>query len=272
MSTPLLKWAGGKTKLLPELLARMPETYGRYYEPFCGGAALFFALQPECAVLNDVNADLIEMYRTVATDADAVIDKLMHHKTRHGSRYYSSTRDWWNSVELTSAAHAAALIYLNRTCYNGLWRVNRAGKFNVPIGRYKDPLAGISDRVRDVAPVLARAVLCSGDYRAAISDAQPGDFVYFDPPYDGTFTGYTGAGFDDAAQAELAFEVRKLAERGVQVMISNADTPRIRALYAGLRIDTVRCPRAINSNASKRGEVNEVIITAGYDPAAERAA
>lgn len=270
--TPIVKWAGGKTRLLPELLARMPASYNRYYEPFCGGAALFFALQPERAVLGDANADLIAMYQSVAEDVDGVADKLAHHERKHGPRHYTSTRSWWNAGGLTLTAHAAAFIYLNRTCYNGLWRVNRAGAFNVPIGRYKYPLAGIAERIRAAAPALASAVLRTGDYRATLADIQPGDFAYLDCPYDGTFTGYTGHGFSDIDQAELAFEVRKLAERGVQVMLSNADTPRIRALYAGMHIDTVRCPRAINSNASKRGAVNEVIVTAGYEAQAEKCA
>ena len=269
---PLLKWAGGKTRLLPELLARMPARFGRYYEPFAGGAALFFRVAPARAVLNDSNADLMFAYATVAREVDAVIELLDRHAAKHrrlGDRYYRAVREKWNARytgSLSSTEHASALIYLNRTCYNGLWRVNRAGVFNVPMGRYTSPLARLAERARAAAPSLARAQLRAGDYRAAIRDARRGDFVYFDPPYDGTFVGYTAQAFTDADQAELAYEVRRLAQRGVRVMVSNADTPRIRALYAGLRIDVVRCPRAINSNTSRRGAVDEVIVTAGYSP------
>lgn len=268
VARPVIKSAGGKTKLLPELLKRMPDRYGRYYEPFCGGAALFFAVRPERAVIGDANADLINVYRAVADDVVSVVDLLKIHRELHCAEYYSQTRDAWNSdapMVRTLAGRAAAFIYLNRTCFNGLWRVNRAGEFNVPIGRYADPLGGIADRLRAAAPVLARAKIRAGDYRTTIASAAHGDFVYMDSPYDGTFTSYTAEAFGDAAQAELAFTVRTLAARGAQVMVSNADTPRVRALYAGMRIDSVQCARAINSNGKRRGAVGEVIVTAGYE-------
>lgn len=268
---PVVKYAGGKTKLLPELLARMPARFGRYYEPFAGGAALFFRVAPERAVLGDVNAALIATYRAVADDVDAVTTLLDRHAAnwrRQGERHYLAMRAAWNRGAGTRVERAAAFLYLNRTCFNGLWRVNRAGEFNVPMGRYENPLVGMAARVRAAAPALARAELRTGDYRAVLHDARRGDFVYLDPPYDGTFTAYSAEPFDHAAQAELAYEVRRLALRGVKVMVSNADTPRIRALYAGLRLDVVSCPRAINSDASGRGPVKEVIVTAGYDPAA----
>lgn len=273
---PVIKSAGGKTKLLPELLARMPSSFGRYYEPFVGGGALFFAVRPERAMLGDANADLIATYRAVAEDPDRVVCYLDAHHRQHNKSYYDSMRDGWNRRDFGSQTwSAAAFLYLNRCCYNGLWRVNRKGEFNVPMGRYKDPLAGIAARIHAAAPVLASAELRSGDYRATLANAQAGDFAYIDSPYDGTFTAYTDEGFDAVAQAELAFEVRSLAKRGVMIMVSNADTPRVRALYAGLRIDRVRCPRAINSDGQKRGRVHEVIVTAGYEVptrAMERAA
>lgn len=264
--TPLLKWAGGKARLLPELVARMPAAFGRYYEPFAGGAALFFALRPERAVLGDSCGALIATYRAVAASPEAVTAELERHRAAHSPEHYYAVREQWNTAQLDGAEHAAALLYLNRTCYNGLWRVNRGGAFNVPVGRYRDPLAGLGGRVAAAAPALARAELRASDYRAVLDDARRGDFVYLDPPYDGTFTAYTPSAFGEADQAELAFEIRALAKRGVHVMASNADTPRIRALYAGLRIDRVRCGRAINSDASRRGAVDEVIVTAGYEP------
>jgi DNA adenine methylase len=266
---PIVKYAGGKTKLLPELLARMPARFGRYYEPFAGGAALFFRVDPDRAVLGDSNADLMLAYTAIASDVESVIAALERHRTKHrrrGERHYLAVREAWNAGRGTRVERAAMLLCLNRTCFNGLWRVNRAGEFNVPMGRYSDPLAGMADRLRAARRALAAAELRIGDYRATIHDARRGDFVYFDPPYDGGWNSYTAEPFDDAAQAELAYEVRRLAQRGVRVMLSNADTPRIRALYAGLRIDVVRCPRAINSDTSRRGAVDEVIVTAGYEP------
>lgn len=280
MTTPLLKWAGGKTKLLPELTARLPANYGRYYEPFCGGAALFFELQPERAVLGDTNADLITTYRTAAKDPEAVIELIEAHRREHSKEHYAFVRHVWNLAHgsrAPCAPNAAAMLYLNRTCFNGLWRVNRAGAFNVPMGRYSDPLAGISARIRDATPVLARAEIRHGDYRETLLDAQAGDFVYLDPPYDpltptANFRSYTSNGFSAEDQATLAETVRALIARGVQVMASNSDTPFVRRLYSGLRIDRVECARAINSNGTKRGKVGEVIITGGYEAAARSAA
>lgn len=269
-TSPVVKWVGGKTKLLPELLARMPARFGRYYEPFAGGAALFFRVAPARAVLGDRNAALMLTYQTIARELDGVTAVLKQHaakQRRLGERHYLAVRDAWNAGYGIPVERAAAFLYLNRACYNGLWRVNRSGVFNVPMGRYSDPLSGIAERLRVAAPALARAEFRAGDYRAVIRDARRGDLVYFDPPYDGTFTSYTAESFGDASQAELAYEVRRLAQRGVRVMVSNADTPRIRALYAGLRIDVVRCPRAINRDTSRRGAVDEVIVTAGYEVA-----
>jgi len=174
---------------------------------------------------------------------------------------------WNDGHRATAAERAAAFVYLNKTCFNGLWRVNSRGVFNVPIGRYVSPTICDADGLRAAAAALSRATLRAGDYRTTIADARRGDFVFFDPPYDGTWGDYTVEPFGAAEQAELAFVVRTPAARGVQVMASNADTPRVRALYAGLRLDVVRCSRSINSNTAKRGDVDEVIVTAGYEPA-----
>lgn len=269
---PVVKFVGGKAKLLPELLSRMPATYGRYYEPFVGGGALFFALQPERAVLGDVNADLINVYQQVAQNAESICVELAGDRESHNEIYYYRSREVWNQdkANLTPLARAAMFLYLNRCCFNGLWRVNRAGKFNVPMGRYTDPLAGMADRIRAAAPVLARAELRTGDFAETLTDVEPGDLVYCDPPYHpltptANFRSYTSNGFTNEDQVRLAETVRALAARGVQVMASNSDTPFIRKLYAGMRIDSVECARAINSNGAKRGKVGEVIVTAGYE-------
>jgi DNA adenine methylase len=271
VASPVIKWVGGKTRLLPELLARMPEKIGRYYEPFAGGAALFFRTAPRRAVLNDSNADLIALYTAVQTDVASVIRRLQHHRDAHDERHYYKTRSDWNEhhAQWADADRAATFIYLNKTCFNGLWRVNRSGDFNVPIGRYTDPPICVPDALRAAHAVLARAELRSTDYQQAVADASRGDFVYFDPPYDpvtptANFVSYSAVGFTPDNQRELAECVRKLAARGCRVMLSNSDTPFIRSIYRGFTIDRVKCARAINSNAAKRGDVDEVIVTAGY--------
>jgi DNA adenine methylase len=271
VASPVVKWVGGKTKLLPELLARMPDDYARYYEPFAGGAALFFRLAPRRAVLADSNADLIGLYGALAGDVAAVIRRLEHHREAHDETHYYKTRTRWNDrdVSWASAERAAAFIYLNKTCFNGLWRVNRAGAFNVPIGRYTDPPICVPEALRAAAGVLARAELRCTDYRAAVADASDGDFVYFDPPYDpvtttANFTSYTVDAFSGEDQRALADCARALVARGCRVMLSNSDTPFIRSIYRGFHIERVKCPRAINSNAAKRGDVDELIITGGY--------
>lgn len=271
VASPVIKWVGGKTKLLPELLARMPQHYHRYYEPFAGGAALFFRLAPQRAVIADSNRDLIGLYSTLAKDPAGVVARLEHHRAVHDEDHYYAMRAKWNDDHALwpAADRAAAFIYLNKTCFNGLWRVNRAGAFNVPIGRYADPPICVPSALHAASTVLARAELRCSDYKMATRDANAGDFVYFDPPYDpvtstANFTSYSANGFGEADQRELAATARQLIARGCRVMLSNSDTPLIRSLYKGLRIDRVRCARAINSNASKRGEVDELIITGGY--------
>jgi len=270
-ASPIVKWVGGKSKLLGDLIARMPKQYGRYYEPFAGGAALFFRLAPRRAVIADSNHDLIGLYSAVASNVDAVIRRLQHHRDNHDESHYYDMRARWNDRDASWSPpeRAAAFIYLNKTCFNGLWRVNRAGAFNVPIGRYTDPPICVPDALRAAHQLLARAVIRHCDYRTAVSDAKPGDLIYFDPPYDpvtttANFTSYTADSFGADDQRALADTARELASRGCHVMLSNSDTPFIRSIYKGFNIDRVKCPRAINSNAAKRGDVDELIITAGY--------
>jgi DNA adenine methylase len=271
VASPVIKWVGGKTKLLPELTARMPARFERYYEPFAGGAALFFRIAPERAVLADSNPDLIGLYTCLTRDVAGVIKKLAYHRTSHSESHYYETRTRWNDREVAwnTADRAATFIYLNKTCFNGLWRVNRSGAFNVPIGRYTDPPICVPDALRAASTLLQRTTLRSGDYRTAVADAHRGDFLYFDPPYDpitptASFTSYTAGAFGAEQQRELADTARALVARGCRVMLSNSDTPFIRSLYKGFEIDRVKCSRAINSNAAKRGDVDEVIVTGGY--------
>lgn len=267
IAQPVVKWAGGKSRLLPELYARLPARWGRYFEPFGGGAALFFALAPDRGVLGDANPDLVRMYRALATDVQAVIRKLRSHARAHSEPYYYGARARWNArrASWTPAAGAAAFIYLNKTCYNGLWRVNRAGGFNVPCGRYTNPPICVPDALLAAHRVLQRTDLRCGDYRASLHDAERGDLVYLDPPYEpvtktARFTSYTHQAFGQGDQRELAETARHLVARGCHVVLSNSDTPFTRELYAGFRVDAVRCSRSINSAADRRGDVSELII------------
>ncbi len=264
---PIVKWVGGKTKLLGELGTRAPLTYRRYFEPFLGGGALFFRMAPSAAVLSDTNDDLIAMYRAVRDDVEGVIRALGKHRAKHHEAYYYEVRERWNEsrAKLGACERAATFLYLNKTCYNGLWRVNRRGDFNVPAGRYENPTILDPAGLRAASRVLAAAMIEVAPFERVLDEAEGGDFVYFDPPYDpvsttSSFTSYTMNAFGADEQAKLAAVFRALADRGCAVMLSNSDTPLIRKLYAGFHIDRVYCSRAINSKADSRGAVPEVIV------------
>lgn len=281
VTRPLVKWAGGKTKLLPELIARVPDlTGGWYYEPFAGGAALYLALHSagrlrHChSMLSDLNQDLIDAYRAVAVNPHAVIHELAGHAVRHllgDEGYYYQVRDSFNDRHTTSRddliRRAGMFIYLNRACYNGLWRVNRRGELNVPRGDYDSLSLPDIDHILEVSAALGATeeLRCEDAETVTLGRGlEEYDFVYFDPPYDGGFASYCSGGFSADDQRRLALLFRDLAGDGVRVMASNADTPLVRELYAGYRIDRVTCARPINSSASGRGRVGEVIITSGY--------
>jgi DNA adenine methylase len=265
-AAPVVKWAGGKTRLLDQLVARAPERYRRYFEPFVGGGALYFRLQPGRAVLSDSNPDLIGMYRRVAGHVEAVIRRLEAHRAAHGVDHYYRVREEWNRGGLADPDdRAAAFIYLNKTCYNGLWRVNSRGHFNVPVGRYDDPSIFDGAQLRAASRALRRAELATAGFAEAVAGARDGDFVYFDPPYHplsdtAHFTSYTSASFGRDDQRRLAELARELVRRGCAVLVSNSDTEFVRELYRGFRIDVVDCARAINSKASARGPQRELII------------
>ena len=266
-AAPIVKWAGGKSRLLDELVARAPDSFRRYFEPFVGGAALYFRLRPRWAVLSDSNPDLINMYRCVAGNVEAVIHRLARHRAAHGAEYYYGVRERWNEPGGFEADvdRAAAFIYLNKTCYNGLWRVNSRGRFNVPLGRYDDPTIFDRLQLRAASRMLQRAELGARHFADAAADARAGDFVYFDPPYHplsttAHFTSYTSSSFGPDDQRELARVARALVRRGCKVVISNSDTAFVRELYRGFLVDVVDCARAINSKASGRGPQRELII------------
>lgn len=271
---PPLKWVGGKTRLLAELRKRLPKKIRRCYEPFAGGAALFFDQDFDQVTLGDINHLLIVTYQTLATHVDDVIEHLRGHVEKHCSNHYYLVREELNEgaegAFKDAVSTTAAMLYLNKTCFNGLWRVNREGRFNVPMGRYKNPKILDEKALRAAAAKLAHVDFVAGDFLLTSAGASRGDFVYFDPPYvpvnkTANFTTYSEGGFGLRDQEALADRARSLARRGVNVMLSNSDTPLVRELYAtDFRIDEVRVGRSINSKASARGKVGEVIITS-YD-------
>ncbi len=263
---PFLKWAGGKGQLLEQLWPLLPAgPFAQYFEPFVGSAALFFALRPKSATLSDVNRELIDCYRAVKGHVDDVIAALEQHRYDE-VRYYEVREQ--QPAALALAARAARTIYLNKTGYNGLYRVNRAGRFNVPFGRYTNPgfrSPESLENLRACARALRGARVCVRDFGEVVRHAKKGDFVYFDPPYvplsdTSDFTLYVPGGFGPEEQARLATVVDALTGAGVVVMLSNSDTPMVRELYARYRIDTVTAARSINSRASRRGKVREVVV------------
>jgi DNA adenine methylase len=267
---PIVKWVGGKTRLLGALAARAPTSFRCYHEPFVGGGALFFHLAPRAAILSDDNAELVACYRAVQTDVEDVISALARHRTEHCAAYYYAVRDGWNAeARTTPAERAAAFLYLNKTCYNGLWRVNRRGQFNVPAGRYVNPGILDAERLRAAAAALAAAEVEVAPFESVLERAGRGDFVYFDPPYHpvsatADFTSYTALGFGPEDQERLVSVFARLDERGCAVMASNSDTPYTRRLYARWRVERVLAPRAVNSRADRRGAVGELIVRNRY--------
>ncbi|MYD09637.1 MAG: DNA adenine methylase [Chloroflexi bacterium] len=270
---PFVKWVGGKRSLLPELMKRLPAAFNNYYEPFVGGGALFFALKNEGrinsagggqAYLSDINYDLIQTYQLIRRDPEPLIARLKQHARSHAKDYYYETRgqhDLGDPVEI-----AARFIYLNKTCYNGLWRVNSKGEFNVPMGSSKKPAICQEDNLRACHEALQDVEVRELDFLDI--EAGENDFVYFDPPYHplegGSFTDYAKTGFREAEQTALRDLCRELHERGAKFMLSNSDTDFIRDLYADasvFRLTTVQAPRMVNCKSDGRGAVNELLIS-----------
>ncbi|TMA24426.1 MAG: DNA adenine methylase [Deltaproteobacteria bacterium] len=263
-AAPFLKWAGGKTSLLPELLKHVPARLRGYHEPFVGGGALFFAVRRMArrAVLADSNAELIHCYRQVRDDVSAVLDALARHV--YGKTHFQEVRAL-DPLRLPPAERAARFVYLNKTCFNGLWRVNRAGRFNVPIGRYKNPQFNNPAVLFSASHALRGVELLHASFEEALQRARPGDFVYLDPPYDpvsatASFASYTPGGFSWDDQKRLAHACIALNRRGVRFLLSNSATDRIRELYRGFAQRMVRAPRFINSRGSGRGRVDELLV------------
>lgn len=258
---PFLKWAGGKRSLVPEIVKHLPDQFGTYYEPFVGGGAVFFSLDSRItqAHLSDANMELMLTYRMLQKDPDGVILALQDHAARHGKRHYKKVRDKQHD-EQDPFLLAARFIYLNKTCFNGLYRVNKSGRFNVPMGQYKNPTICDTDNLRNVSEVLQGVILKAAPF-SEISP-QRGDLVYCDPPYDGTFTAYTGGGFTDDDQKELRDACVGWRDAGASVIISNSNTPLIRSLFSDWTLNEVQAGRNISCKGEDRGKETELLITA----------
>ena len=274
LAQPFLKWAGGKGQLLDQYAPYFPASDLRaYFEPFVGSGAVFFHLRGRAQQfthyhLSDSNAELINCYCAVRDHVDALIARLAAHRDGHSREYYYRVRGCdrdpaWGQTP--AAERAARMIYLNKTCYNGLWRVNRKGYFNVPIGRYKNPDILREERLRAASCVLQGVTLAPRPFEAVCDHARPGDFVYFDPPYvplstTSNFTSYSADSFGADEQRRLAQAFAALDRQGCRVMLSNSDTDLVHELYRSFRIEKVAARRLINSKGSRRGMVPEVVV------------
>lgn len=266
---PIVKWVGGKRQLLQDLTPLFPKEIAAYCEPFLGGGAVLFKLQPEVAYINDINSDLMEVYEVIRDNVEELIEALSEHPNE--KEHFYQVRDWDRNKEqyrqLSKVQKAARIIYLNKTCYNGLFRVNNSGEFNTPFGNYKKPnivnapvLTAVSQYFRQ-----AQISFSSTDYAKVLSGIPSDTFVYLDPPYDpvsvtANFTGYAKGGFDRDEQIRLRECCDDLDRRGIKFMLSNSATEFIRDQYKDYQITTVKAKRAINSKASRRGQVDEVVV------------
>src|SRR2546427_9449766 len=262
---PFLKWAGGKGRLLEQMAKHFPSKFETYFEPFLGGGAVFFHLQPKRAVLSDSNSELIQAYSVVRDDPEgliAVLDKHYSHRKKRADYNKIRAQD---PADLSATERAARMIFLNKTCYNGLYRVNAAGQFNVPFGRNLNPSLYDRTALLAASKALKGSVLTTGDYRWACEYVREGDFVYLDPPYHppsatANFTGYTRNAFGAEDQKEVAVVFAQLHAKGCKVMLSNSATHLIRSLYSGYRTKSIKAKRVINSKVSGRGAIEELLI------------
>ena len=260
---PLLKWAGGKTQLLGEIIPQMPQTYERFIEPFFGSGALFFAVRPENGIIADINPELVNLYRCVADDVDRVISYLREYKNTEEAFYEVRALDW---TKLSNAEAASRTIFLNKTCFNGLYRVNKSGQFNVPYGRYASPKIVDEDALRAASALLKETRIICGDYKTVLREhTQSGDFVFLDPPYlpiseYADFRRYTKEQFYEEDHAELASEVKRLHELGCHVILTNSNHPLVHEYYRDFNIKVVQTKRHISCNGKGRtGE--DVVVT-----------
>lgn len=262
-ANPFLKWVGGKRSIIQELKSRLPKKYNNYYEAFVGGGALFFDIKPKKGFISDANLDLIITYKVVQNDVEKLIEALKKHQRLHCEEYYYRVRarhNLDNPIEV-----AARMIYLNKTCFNGLWRVNKKGEFNTPMGKYTNPGICQEDNLRACNKALQSAIIEYKDYLKI--EPKAGDFCYFDPPYhpstETSFTAYSKLDFTEKDQSNLAEFCKELHKKDVKIMLSNSNTDYIRDLYKSniFKIAIVNAPRLVNCKPNGRNSVEEVLIT-----------
>lgn len=269
---PFVKWAGGKRQIIDKLLQHVPDEFDTYYEPFVGGGALLFELSPKKAVINDYNEELINVFNCIKdeTKFNKMCNELNHHEANHSEEYYyeirNKDRDKSKFKRIPDYKRSARTIYLNKACFNGLYRVNSKNEFNVPFNRkakvntYDGQNLGIIHSYLNFNDIT----ILNADFEEAVKNAKKGDFIYFDPPYDSetsTFNSYTENGFGKEEQVRLAKVYKELADKGCYVMLSNHNTTLIKELYKDYNIHVIEAKRNINANGKKRGKVEEVIIT-----------
>ena len=267
---PIVKWVGGKRQLMFELLKNMPKNYNRYFEPFIGGGALFFELLPENAYISDMNEELINLYTIVRDNVYELIEDLSRHEV--SKEYFLKIRNIDRTekyAELSDIERASRFIYLNRTCFNGMYRVNSKGEFNVPFGHYKNPRIIDENNLLNSSVLLKNTEIRHADFSEILKKVKKGDFVYLDPPYvplseTSSFTLYTKDGFDIDMQFKLRDVCNELDSLGVKFMLSNSDTKLVNDLYANYEIKKVFASRQINANADGRGKITEVLVK-NYD-------
>ena len=269
---PFVKWAGGKRQILDKLKEHLPEDYDTYYEPFVGGGALLLDLLPEKAVINDSNYELMNVYACIQDEdkLKKMTKELDSYETKHSEEFYFEIRnkdkDKLKFGKMADYKRAARTIYLNKACFNGLYRVNSKNEFNVPFNKKEKVNTYEGSNIEAIHYYLnyRNVTLKSCDFEEAVKDAKKGDFIYFDPPYDSdteTFNSYTKDGFGKEEQVRLARVYKELSDRGCYVMLSNHNTKLINELYDGFNIHVIEAKRNINANGKKRGKVEEVIIT-----------
>ncbi len=266
---PVVKWVGGKRQILDQITKYVPETFSTYYEPFLGGGAVLFELQPKKAVVNDINNELMNIYEVIRDNVEELIEDLNKHKNDEDYFYKvrELDRDKQRYNKMTPVEKASRIIFLNKTCYNGLFRVNKAGEYNAPFGNYKNPNIVNETTLMAVSSYFNKSKIrftCQ-DFAEVLKRSRKGAFVYLDPPYDpvsetASFTGYDKGGFDRDEQVRLKKTCDKLNKKGVKFLLSNSATDFIKDLYKDYKIEVIQAKRAINSRADKRGEVDEVLV------------
>lgn len=272
--SPVLKWVGGKRQLLHEIIPMIPKDITLYVEPFIGGGAVLFELQPKRAIINDYNSELINVYNTIKSNPEKLLEKLKIHKEKNSEEYFYLVREYDRNElfkQLTDVERAARIIYLNKTCYNGLYRVNSSGQFNTPYGKYKNPNIVNEPVIKAMNKYFneVNIKILNCDFKEVLEGLEQGEhekvFVYLDPPYmpissSSSFTGYTQVGFDEETQKELKNLCDLLDSKGIKFLQSNSDCEFIRELYKGYTIKTIKAKRSVNSKGNSRGEINEVLI------------